>query len=629
MSNPDLKSLQAKVRRAPNEPGVYLMKDDHDRVIYVGKAKRLKRRLESYFIPRGELSFKTSKLVNEVYDFDLVIVNTELEALLTERAMIRTHNPKFNILLRDDKEYPYVRIDMQEPWPRLEKVRKRQQDGAEYRGPFGSASMLGLAMKMTGRIFPLIRCSRHEFKHAKRVCTYYHLKMCMGPCAIEVNRDDYLSMMKNALALIDGRSKETEKALEAQMKESSKLQRYEHAAQIRDQLRALRDIGSHQSAVVQDIEDADVIGVLVRDDLAAIHVLRVRSGRLNGSDAFTIAAAAHDTESLLVAFCSQYYESRSLPNELIINRALTCADDLGDEMKNLAELNQEDSAPKISLCPTKGNRADLLEMAERNAEYQLDEHQKRGSRRRSELKQVHEVLELSRFPTRIECIDISNMQGSAIVASNVVFIDGKPAKDLYRIYNVETVKDGPDDFQSMREIVRRRLERAARDEDAPDLLVIDGGKGQLSAAMDAFKDFPSMPCDLVSLAKSHVQSSSESEMAPLDRTDERVFLVGRSEPIALELGTPCYRLLTQLRDEAHRFAITHHRKKRNRETIKSALDEISGVGPKLKTRLLKEFGSIDAIRFAGIDRLRSLEGISEALAIRIHTALNSEGDGQS
>jgi excinuclease ABC subunit C len=619
-------SILQKLRHSPNNPGVYLMKDHKGLVIYVGKAKNLRNRLRSYFEPDGVDHFKTRRLVEQICDFDVIITQTELDALLTERSLIRSHNPKFNVLLRDDKEYPYIRVDFNEPWPRIEKVRRRKDDGAYYLGPFGSASQLATGLKAIGRIFQLIRCSRHEFAHAKRVCTYYHMKMCLGPCAIPVERDEYVQMMRNALDVLQGQNRETAKRLKEKMQVAAKDQSFELAAQYRDQLFALQKLNERQSTVVQDIADADVISCAEQNDWLAFAVLTIREGKLLGSDAFMLSSTNQSQEENFRAFLIQYYESRYFPDELILDLDKNSRELISEDLQALyATQRTHPSLLKIT-GGDRGSRSELCKMGSKNAQYQLEENLRKSNRRTAELRIIQQKLGLSKLPARMECIDISNLQGTNIVASNVVFIDGKAAKDQYRLYNVETVTEGPDDFESMREVVRRRLERAVNNDDAPDLLIIDGGKGQLSAAQSVMNDFSQLSIELVSLAKSHTDSDDKDFTREARRSDERIFIPGRGEPIPLTIGTPEFRVLTSIRDEAHRFAIGHHRRKRAKAAVSSELEEIKGIGPKMRQKLLLHFGSIDRIRHASLEELRAIKGLSEAAALNIHSQFRSKDE---
>ncbi len=618
MSHP----LRDKVRNFPEAPGVYLMKDKKGKIVYVGKAKNLRSRVSHYVADAALQQFRIGDLVRAIADIDIIITNTELEALLTERTMIRHHSPKFNVLLRDDKEYPHVRVDFREDWPRLEKVRRRKDDGAQYIGPFGNAGHLNSMLKGIGRVFPLIRCSRHEFRNAKRPCTYYHMKMCLAPCTLPVDRDVYLNMLQDALRILEGRSQDLHKVLRTRMQEASDKQQYELAAQYRDQLQALEILLSPQAVVTTDIGDADVIGLAKSQEIVALQVLMVREGKVIGSDSFRFAATETDDDELLTTFLMQYYDERYLPETIYVPRPFASAELVAQALGSLA-----DGRPPRVHFPQRGTAHELVDMADQNALFHLQEELRNSERQSQSLAILQERLHLSRRPERMECIDVSNLQGTAIVASAVCFVGGRPARDLYRIYSIQDLPDGmQDDFASIREVVRRRLQRGLRENDLPDLLVIDGGKGQLAAALEAQSQFPDTEnLPIVSLAKSRAVADV-GDHDVVEHSDERVFINLQSEPLPLVVGSPEYRLLTSIRDEAHRFAISHHRRKRAKNAMTSALDDIRGVGPVLRTRLLQEFGGVTGLRQATLDQLQKIPGVSDKLAVSIFAALQRDSD---
>ncbi len=612
--------LQDKIRRLPSEPGIYLMKNIDGRIIYIGKAKNLKNRVSTYFHSSLGLATKTLALVREIRDFDLILTATEGEALLLERSMIRHHQPDFNVMLRDDKEYPYIRVDFRADWPRIEKVRKRADDGAFYLGPFSHAGFLSVTLKMISRIFPLIRCSEHEFANAKRPCNYYHMKMCLGPCTLPVERDVYTDMIRNALRLFQGQHRELLHSLKESMKQASQQQRYEVAATYRDQIKALEALNQRQAVVVRTIDHGDIVGVYQQETSTAIQVLMVRAGKLLGSESFLVNTPIQDEAETLTAFLAQYYEARPLPPELLLPIPL---DDVAELLQTIGDhQGAHDGKPTRVHVPQRGQSADLIKLAIKNAHFHWEEQLKQRSRQRVDLELIQSKLGLATLPTRMECIDISNLQGTAIVASDVCFIDGKPRKDLYRSYTIKTVSENPDDFASIREVVSRRLIRGVRDADLPDLLLIDGGKGQLQAALDAFGQFPNLNVQLVSIAKARHDETSPD--FALQHSDERLYFPNRDAPVPLAIGSPEFRLFVQLRDEAHRFAIAHHRKKRSKIAHASLLDEVAGIGPTLRKRLLQELGGLDGIRKASLDELKRVKGLREDVALLLYTKLRDE-----
>lgn len=600
-------TLVEKIKSLPDEPGVYLMKGDRHDIIYVGKAKNLKNRVSSYF-HQGDHSPKTRALVADIQDFDLIICHTEVEALLLERTLIRHHQPRYNILLRDDKEYPYVRVNFLDPWPRIEKVRRYQNDGATYIGPFGNAGLLAVMLKMIYRIFPLIRCTPHEFKNAKRPCNYYHMKMCLGPCTLPVSRDTYVGTVRDALALLEGRNRHLVRDLQTKMGEAASTEKYELAAHYRDQINALKGLSSKQVVIIREVENADVIAFHHNPSQTCFHALMIRDGVIMGGDNFLVESAAGEPEEALTSFLLQYYGHRVPPEQIILPIPLPDHKDLE------VALAADGQKPPHILHRQKGVWRELLEMAHKNAKHHGEQEQRSHQRKSAELEMVRDFLNLPTLPHRMECIDISNLQGGSIVASNVCFIDGKPAKDHYRHYTVKTVTEGPDDFASMREVVTRRLERAVREDDAPDVLVIDGGKGQLSAALDAAAEFPNLTIPLVALAKSKSLNDDHTYGTTLQRSQERIFFPHDPTPHPLEEGSSAYRLLVQLRDEAHRFAITFHRKKRAQQFSGSILDDVPGIGPKMRQKLLQTFGSMEALQHATWEQLMAVPGMREKTA---------------
>lgn len=617
--------LKEKLTRLPREPGTYLMKDIKGVILYVGKAKNLKNRVSSYFGSESKLSWKTQALMREVFDFEVMITTTAVEALLLERTLIKHHQPRFNILLRDDKEYPFLRIDFNEKWPRIEKVRRRKEDGAVYLGPFGSAGQLKILLDATYRIFPMIRCSRHEFEAAKRPCNYYHMRMCLAPCTLPISTNEYEEMVQHAVEFLRGRNKQVVRSLKEKMLAASEQENFELAALLRDQLKAFTQITEKQSVVIAENLDADVIGYQTsQSNRAAFSVMTVRDGHLVTNDAFVVDTPASEDAEALTEFIIQYYDGRSLPPEIFLPFAID-----GDEDLRQALLTEHPDASKLILkYPERGIRHDLVEMANKNALYRLDEVTRLGERRHTELEILRDKLKLSRTPQRIECIDISNTQGVGIVASNICFIGGKPAKDQYRHYKIQDVQGGPDDFASIREVVRRRLERARREGDLPDLLVIDGGRGQLSAALDVRREFSDLQFDLVSLAKSRLENHNDRRgfiaRGVAERSYERVFFPNQDVPLPLAPGTSEYRLMTQVRDEAHRFAITHHRKLRGKISHSSILTEIPGIGPTLRKKLIEQFGGLDGLKKANLEQLKAVKGLRESAAVALYAYLQGE-----
>lgn len=617
-------SLREKVDNLPTEAGVYLMKNSKGNIIYVGKAKNLRNRVRSYFRDQ-QISLKTQALVKEITDFDLIVTKSEVEALLLERTLIRHHQPHYNVLLRDDKSYPYIRVNFKDPWPRLQKVRKRKDDGAIYVGPFANPSVLHTLLKTVGRIFPVIRCSPHEFKSARRPCNYYHMKMCMGPCTLPVDRDEYISMIESAIRILEGKNQEVKEFLTAKMQEAAAQERFEQAASLRDQIFAMEQIAERQVAVVQNFASADAIGMVERENILVFSVTMVRDHTIIGNENFSVGFAVDAEDEVLGSFLLQYYERRPAPDTIILPIKVSHKDEILQILNN----DRSDSKGIRIIVGRREEAKDLVELANKNALLHFDQMQALQLRQKTELEMLQNTLGLPKLPRRIECIDISNTQESAIVAASVCFIDGKPAKEYYRRYNIQEISGKPDDFASMREVVRRRIEKGVEEEQLPDLLLIDGGKGQLHAALDALQGFPQLRLPVVAIAKSRIKKTEAQLSQVLERSQERLFLPGRDEPIYLEEESPINRLVTRIRDEAHRFAITFHRRKRQQLSHASALDAIPGIGPVLKKRLLTTFGGWQGIKQASLEQLTAVPGIHEKLALLIYSSAQEEREDQA
>ncbi len=588
--------IKEKLKNLPTSSGVYLMKDSTDTIIYVGKAKNLKNRVSSYFISKDKKDIKTKVLVSFIKDFEIILTNSESEAFLLERNLIKLHNPKYNILLKDGKEYPYLRINFKESWPRIEKVRKKT-DSAFYIGPFSNEGQLKLILKVASEIFQTIKCSRQEFQRRKRVCSYYDMNMCLGPCCMEVDKKLYLDVVNNAVSFLMGRNKQVKETIRQTMLDYSQKQEYLLAAKYRDQLQALEQYESKQYVVV-GIAEADVIYCYKEDDLCSVEVLQIRDEKLLGQESFFFTSF-QDRKNILEEFLVQYYESRPLPRTLILEEKLENIDTILDFIQS--GFNHD--IKTTVRYPSRGETKKLMEIASKNASYNLHEEQRTLYHKKTSLVKLQERFKLINFPHRIECIDISHLQGTNTVASCVCFIDAVSDKNLYRSYIIKDLKEHEiDDFKSMREVVRRRIIRGEREDTIPDLILIDGGKQQLSCAIQGMEEAysflkeedssftPSKKVDIISIAKERGEG-----------TYERIFLPGRERSIPLEEASFDYKLFTQLRDEAHRFAITAQRKKRNKVFHHSDLSSIPGVGEKTAKKLLTSFEGIDQLKEATIE----------------------------
>lgn len=593
------------------------MKNPDGCVIYVGKAKNLKNRVRSYFNLSNQ-PIKTLALVEELTDFDIMLTQNEVEALLLERNLIKHHKPKYNILLRDDKEYPLVRVHFDDEWPRIEKVRRKKNDGAKYLGPFANATQLNTLLDMVGRVFPLIRCSRHEMKIAKRPCNYFHMKMCLAPCDNRISREAYLAMIHNAIKLLEGRQSELVKNLKQRMKELSANEQFELAAVYRNQITALEGIKQKQNVVPASLQNCDVIQFSVNEAGNVMFlVLFIRNGAVIGEDHFTARLGVESTEEMFTAFLLQYYEERPLPDALLLPVRIP-------EAKEIVAALRSEKKPKFYTGNTPEKKA-LLDIALKNATFRLQSSINKTDLFTEEMLAIQKLLKLAEPPRTIECIDISNLHSESIVASSVCFVEGKPNKNNYRRYNVKSVSAHPDDYTSISEIVTRRITRGIKEANLPDLLVIDGGKGQLNAALKALEGFPEVAptFNLIALAKSRVKKpDSVEEEKTVEHSLERIFRPHRKDPIPLRPGTPAHRILTRIRDEAHRFAIEFHRKKRGDNFYESELDRIPGIGPVIKKRLFSAFENMDLLRNASLEELMQVAGVDQSLAQAIRENLN-------
>lgn len=617
----DRHPLKDRALELPTDPGVYVMKGGAGAVIYVGKAKNLRSRVNSYFGDSMK-SVKTHAMVAEIVDFDIMITHSEVEAFLLERTLIKHHKPKFNILLKDDKNFPYIKVDFRQKWPKLRKVRKRKDDGATYVGPFANAGNLYLLMKRIYKVFPLIRCSEHVFKTTKRPCNYYHIKLCLAPCVLDVDRERYHKMVKSAVQILKGRAGALAAELTAEMTAAAEEENFEQAAAIRDQLKALAAMKEHQNVILDKTKTIDIVNFHCSPTQITFHVMWVRHYEVIGSHSVSSPLRLeHSDEDILEAFLLQYYERHDLPERIAIPAPLTRGEQLMGTLVKSAKNSGDESEGKARLKKPKWVIASeasrevkaLLDQCQINAAQAWQQQEDVQQKNTASLNRLQQTLKLSRYPRRIECLDISNFGSSQKVAAIVVLEEGEYAKKLYKRYKVATV-DQQDDFASIEEVVRRRLRRGLEEDDLPDVLVIDGGKGQLSAAMKAKAEFAGCELEIVSLAKSRVAKGQ----AGLGRSYERVFKADRELAIPLIDGTPAYLLLTKIRDEAHRFAITYHRSLRDKATKLSFLDEVKGVGKVLRGNLLAHFGSVAAVKKASVDQISAVKGVGRPLAQAIY-----------
>jgi excinuclease ABC subunit C len=608
----DETDVEAKLAMLPTRPGVYLLRDAHGKVIYVGKAKSLRSRVRSYFRGGDERS-QVQFLVTRVATFETLVTRNEKEALILENNLIKQYKPRYNIRLKDDKSYVSVKIDEHHAWPRLIVTRKIVRDGSRYLGPFSSAWSVRETLDTIRKIFPLRNCSDTVFRNRARPCIEHQIKRCPGPCCLEVDREEYLRNVAQTVELLEGKNSQLVRELTARMENAAEHLRYEEAGRIRDQLRAIETTVQQQQAVAHWGRDQDVFGIYREGGFVELQVLFVRAGKLTGNQAYTFDDLEFSDDEILAAVLTQFYQGdRPIPDCILLPIALEDADVraeyLSDRKGRRVEL----------LSPQRGAKLRLLEMATSNARHSYAERRDQGAQRERMLAELQQRLHLRNAPKRIECFDISNIQGNLSVASMVTFDEGEPCPARYRRYRIRTV-EGSDDFASMYEVLDRRYRRAKEENAFPDLLMVDGGKGQLNVALEVLRTLEIDGVDVVGLAKMRVERDARAP--ELVRSDERVFLPGRKNPVVLRRNSTALFLLQRVRDEAHRFAITYHRELRRRERLRSGLEDIEGIGPGRRRLLLRHFGSLKRLRSASVAEIAAVPGIPARLAGEIHDRL--------
>ena len=590
-----LQELTAQVALLPEKSGVYMMRDAAGKIIYVGKAVNLKNRVRSYFQQRG-LSPKTEALVARIVTFETIVTASEMEALILECNLIKKHRPRYNISLRDDKSYPFVKVTWNEEYPRVYATRRVEKDGAKYYGPYASAGAMHETLALLKRLFPLRSCRSMD---ARRPCLEFHINRCMAPCAGLVDAATYREMVKTVCLFLEGRSADVEKDLKRRMLAASDEMKFELAGRLRDQLAAVRNVTEKQN-IVTGAGDQDVLGLARMGGQSCVQVFFVRSGKMVGRDRFMLSGGETESDGeILAAFVKQYYnESSFIPREILTPAALPETDLL------TAWLTQRKAGAVHLLTPQRGTKRELVLLAGENATEALrqrsEREEAREGKRSAAVQELAERLELDILPQRIECFDISHIQGAETVASMVVFTDGEPDKSEYRRFKLKTVEGSPDDFASMQEVTLRRYRDAK--EPLPDLIVIDGGKGQLSSALEVIRGVGLAEIPVIGLAKEF----------------EHIFRENISEPLVLPRHSEALRLVQQIRDEAHRFAVGYHRKLRAKRNLVSVLDHIRGIGAKRRQALWKHFGTIGRIRAASEEELASAPGMNITAAQAVH-----------
>lgn len=590
-----------KLKTVPKSTGVYLLKNEKGRSIYIGKAKDLRSRLASYLNEgEGEQRPQILFLMREVVDVDYFVTRSEREALVLENSLIKQKKPKYNIRLRDDKNYLSLRLDPKEKFPRLSLTRKVLKDGALYYGPFASADALKKSKRLIHKIFPLRDCTDEKFRrHAARPCLNYYMGLCLGPCAGKSGEEGYRNVVEQVRMFLRGEKKQITKLLKSSMQKASDEMRYEDAAGYRDQLRLLEKNMDAQMFVTPNTKDKDVVGFYREGQRVEFAVLFFRGGSLIDRTAYSFTNTISEDEDVLEEFLSQFYGgNRFVPREIVVPLKVHSSGDIGDW------LTEKQGRKVIINTPSRGTKLKEVELASRNA---LESFQRKYSAELKEidiLERIKSSLQLKNLPHSIECFDISNTQGATAVASMVKFENAAPAKDGYKKFKIKNVR-GPNDYASMYEVLSRRLNRADQDGwDLPDLILIDGGKGQLNIAQQVLRELGFIDkVGLASIAKGRKEGESD-----------KIYIYGRKNPIVFSKNSDALFLLMRIRDEAHRFAITFHKKQRGKKSLVSELDGVPGIGAKRKKELIKYFGSVSKIREGSVDEIASVPGLNKKLA---------------
>ena len=603
--------IKGKLSKVSSQSGVYLMKNVYGKVIYVGKARSLKKRLASYFTRIGnttsQTDMKTEILIRNISDFDTIITDSEKEALILESNLIKRFKPRYNVILKDDKRYPSLRLDINNPYPNLVVVRKIAKDGALYFGPFSSSAAVQKTLKIIHKTFKLRKCKQKEFKRRTRPCLNYQIGSCLGPCCLEINSQVYDDIVKEVVLFLKGRTPDLIKKIKQDMISAANEHEYEKAAVLRDKMFALEQTLSKQVAVTNDFIDRDVFGIARSDENSMLTILFIRSGYLIGTRNFKFSNTMSTESEMIGEFIRQYYDlTRFVPKEILIPRPLEDAF-LTEEM--LSDIKGQ--KVKI-LSPKRGEKFRLIKLADQNAKNSLRELIVEVAKDYQLLVRLQQRLKMDRIPIRIECFDNSSISGKDAVSCMVVFENGKPKKSLYRKYRLKTAT-AKDDYACMAEVLSRRYGKKTPSEPNPDILMVDGGKGQLSIAVSVLTSLNlEKNIQLISIAKRNEKRGE---------TQDKIYKPGQANPVNLGREGDLILFLERIRDEAHRFAISFHRKRRMKTLMNSSLDSIQGVGEKRKLILLKHFKSIKKIRAATLEELSALPGISYKIAEKIKNSL--------
>lgn len=609
-------SLEEKIQQFPTSPGVYLMLDAAGEIIYVGKARSLRQRVRSYFNASGDSRYHVKFLMAKVADIDVMLTDTENEALLLENTLIKQHHPRYNLNLKDDKTYFSLRLDPGEEFPRFTVVRKRPHDGARYFGPYSSGTDAREVLRQMIRMFPLRHYPLAACMSRRRPCLYHQIGQCSAPCHSLITREAYAVLVNGAMLFLEGKGRQLVAEFKRRMIDASERMLYEEAIRWRNLLRSIEVTVEKQKVVLRG-GDSDVVGFYRDGSRIELALLFIRAGVLSGSRLFTVSWELDDAAAIS-AFLQQYYTGAVfIPEEILLPLDI-------EDKGALAELFGKLKGSKVSLfLPQRGTKLELVNLAGKNAMSAYRERGEKEATAEAVLLDLSRRLQLTRIPRRIECYDISTIQGRFSVGSCVVFTSGKADRQNYRYYRIRTV-EGQDDFAMLREVFLRRFRAESREKDGlPDLVVVDGGIGQLNAVQEILAELGlTVSFDLVSLAKSRV--FHEVTAHAVRKSDERVFLPGRKNPVVLRQNSAPLLLLAAIRDEAHRFAIGYHRKLRGKEGIASGIETVPGIGPKRRTALLKHFGSLQRLKEAAMEEIQAVPGMNRTAAEAVYKGLHDD-----
>jgi len=601
-------SLIEKLSGAPSAPGVYLMKDADARVIYVGKARNLKKRLASYFTRAEQPDMKTAILVKKIEAFETIITGTEQDALILESNLIKRHRPRYNVILKDGRRYPSLRLDIASAYPNLTVVRKPAKDGSLYFGPFAAPRAVYQTLRFINKTFRLRKCKTKAFRNRSRPCLNYQIGACLAPCCLDVDKDTYDEIVREVTLLLKGRTPELIKKIKKEMADAAEIQDYENAAKHRDKIFALGKTLEKQVAVTTDFKDRDILGIARSPEFSMITMLFVRGGYLLGTRNFSFSETLSRDAEMISTFIRQYYEKEHcfVPKEILLPMTIGDAELIE---KRLRSVKNE----KVSLLhPMRGEKMRLVQMAIQNAENGLKQVIASASAETEMLTRLQKKLKTDRMPGRIECFDNSNISGTSPVAGMVVFEHGKAEKSAYRKYKIRDVSE-PDDYAYMDEVLRRRYGKGEKSRPFPDLLMVDGGKGQLNVAVSVIRELNlEGEFGIIGIAKKD---------GKMGEKQDKIYKPGRANPLSFGRDIDLLFFLQRIRDETHRYAISFHRKSRGETSVKSVLDNIPGIGKKRKQALLRHFGSVGKIREASVEDIGKLPGMNRKLAETVRKEL--------